>query len=212
MQGADYYRFSKEPPYDRIENMFFLPTYVRLGGDWALGRERVPTLDVPRRCVIMRSATSGNAVVAPAEILDEFTPGLKRGFSLFPEDVFRSSYCEPLDTWYEEAHTFAATVVTLTDPAGGPARMETQFLNAILSSVGHCLQIGASGAVSIGTMYPSLLAAFAEMVAQDLLAAKRILRCSLCDVFSVTSAYQTKYCSKRCAWRARKRRQRESEV
>ena len=178
------------------------------------GEEVVPSLDAPRRCVILRGATQGDAVIAPAQILDEFTPGEKSRISLFPEDAFRNSYCEPLDIWYEEASAFTWGVVNLTDPSADSRERSsaTSYLHAIHCSVGRRHRISELGTVSVEATYPSLLAAFAGMVVEDQVAARRGLTCCLCGVYIVTSAYQRKYCSQGCAWRARKRRQRESAI
>jgi hypothetical protein len=205
---------SPEYPSGYTNDLFVRPNYVRLGGDWAMGLEHVPTLDAPPRCLVLRDVTRGEAVFAPVEILREFTPGGNCEFSLFPREAFEKYYCEPLDIWYQDAQAFASTVVNLTDPSVDRIdhKMATEHLNFILSSVGERLEIKKGGAASTTATYPSLLAAFAGMFKEDLLAGRRILKCSTCGAYSVTSTYQRKYCSKRCAWRTRKKRQRESDV
>src|SRR6266702_4713729 len=57
--------------------------------------------------------------------------------------------------------------------------------------------------------YPSLLAVFAAMFAQDLVDhEKRLVTCPMCGALAASSSYRRTYCSSKCAWRARKRRQR----
>ncbi len=60
-------------------------------------------------------------------------------------------------------------------------------------------------------LFPSLLASYAMMIAEDLTQNNALHACSVCDTPFLSKAYQVKYCSDTCRFRAQKRRQRKAE-
>jgi len=55
---------------------------------------------------------------------------------------------------------------------------------------------------------PSLLSAFAMMIVEDLSGSYRVRLCSVCDTPFPSAAYQARYCSLTCQWRAQMRQYR----
>ncbi len=80
-------------------------------------------------------------------------------------------------------------------------------LNALVPAVGPALVKLPDGGVEQRMVSPSLLGSLAIMVQQDLASDRRVIRCAneRCRLVFVAVGYQTRHCSRQCAFVAEKR-------
>lgn len=142
--------------------------------------------------MVLPNAFSESALFAPADILNEFQLEPATDFPLPSTAEFWNSYCEPMDTWYNEARGLSIVLCTCTDPSYETSIRDSgdQELNLLLAAVVRRLRRDASGSPISEVQYPSLLAALAAMAAEDYLAGKRMIRCPVCRLYWMSSAYQ----------------------
>jgi len=214
---------------------------ARLGGRFEFPFETWKN-SVTSRCMVFPNATTAILAILPAEeVLADFDSRSiridRRGSTKYPPPprgasaqapqtswffntilgpAFWERYCEPLADWFFESENLSSIlglVASINRPAQKLSDETIGRLNLLLSGTAYQLELCPNNKVLRGMQYPSLMAAFAAMVAQDLDAReKRIVTCPECGILAASSAYRRTYCSKRCAWRARKRRQREKEA
>lgn len=114
-------------------------------------------------------------------------------------------YSERVDDFLSFAMAFLAAVEPIS------AHRDTADLSKLqwfLEPTGIALSFDSEYHVVEQWVCPSLLSSYARMALQDISAGMRILRCDGCREPFVTSAYQSRYCSQRCAWKHRKRKAR----
>jgi len=166
------------------------------------------------RCVLFPKATEPHWVIAStAPILSNFGLDARRpDFCMAPMTTFWGSYGEPLAEWFAEAEDLCSIIRSLNSKDSPECFEKIAALNHLLISTGHHLRLDGSGEPVRESYASSLLGAFAAMFAQDLLAnPKRVVTCPVCGALAASSSYRRTYCSNGCAWRARKRKQREND-
>lgn len=194
-------------------------SFIRMGGDHKLAAFERPS-EAEDSCVLFPKATAPLPVIVPsARVLANFDldPDSQEHWWSDPtvSPAFWERYCERLAEWFVEAEDLSS-IITITSSCGlqdfTQDFMNAPRLNQLLASTGHHLQIRSDG-VCRELFYPSLLAAFAAMLAQDMVDhEKRLVTCPVCGALAASSAYRRVYCSRQCAWRARKRRQRSKKL
>jgi hypothetical protein len=184
---------------------------TRLAGHYVHTLER--TSEDEDSCLLFPKAMEPLAVIAPSvQVLAGFDlkPDPKNPWGFDPEagDCFWGRYAEPLAEWLAEVEDLSSAIKLGNSTERGDFYAIGAGLNQLLASTGHHLALGAHG-MQRELSYPSLLAAYAAMFAQDVLdQQKRIVICPVCGSLAASSAYRRTYCSVKCAWRARKRKQR----
>jgi len=178
--------------------------YTRLNGSW-VSREHQLEFDgdewegdLPAETFhypFLDNVFRGNACVTPtSDIRQRYK--ITEGYVPLSKDWWRT-YREPLSDFLLFARVWARTI-----------RRRDEFeINNILSSGGQYLRVKPEP--HFFPVYPSLLAIFTRMVAEDLCPDRRIFNCAGCGKPSVTDRPQTLYCSETCASRVQKRRQRQ---
>lgn len=115
-------------------------------------------------------------------------------------------YEEPINLFLSYAMLFANAVepffVSRTN-------RNINLLRWLISPTGISLSFDAEFKYVEQRICPSLLCSFTQMALQDVSAGMRLLHCDCCRALYVTSAYQARYCSQRCAWKQRKRNSRD---
>ena len=79
-------------------------------------------------------------------------------------------------------------------------------INLLRRPVSSVLDFKEDGSMKPRRVAPSLLASFADMLAQDLVYGRPTLQCGCCGMPFVSAAYQSQYCSATCRMRGQKRR------
>lgn len=198
-----------------LKGLYTRWSFTRMGGQHWWAQELMARSEAPL-CVHFPRSAEPLAVIVPAnQVLADFD--LRNDSVPWHFDPhlgqrdFWGRYCEPLSEWFYEAESLSS-MIRLFNGESLPWELFIPNLNLMFASAGHHLTLGPGG-VRLDMHYPSLIAAFAVMYAQDLVdRKKRIVTCRECGTLAASSAYRRTYCSQRCAWRARKRRQREREV
>ncbi len=139
----------------------------------------------------------------------------------YPEPLseeFWRQYAEPLDDFVAAVERLRHIVEGLALPVKErdddlsfvKAQRE---LNVVLSGVCPVLVERKSGAFSQRRAAVSLLSHMGLVLLEELTAeGRRPLRCTRCGALFLSRAYQARFCSQRCRWRAQKVRQRSSRA
>ncbi len=145
-------------------------------------------------------------------------PAAKRATYQYPEpygDEFWHLYAEPVADFLAAARMFKEAFDSAVlfkgseeiDDDGGRLMPTMGKLNALVPAVGPALVKLTDGGVEQRVVSPSLLGSLAIMAQQDLVSGRRIVRCAneKCRLVFVAVGYQTRHCSRQCAFVAEKR-------
>lgn len=219
------------PPVRLVSNNSFAATmektevvkYMRVNGDW-IRQTLLVSYDYQDPSVFspvynqvpsapFQELTIGQSSVPMESLLPVFFSDLQHKLETstnfeFPKPLspeFWSVYSERVDDFLSFAMAFVEAVEpVLADRNTANLAKFQEFLGP----AGICLSYDAEGRVRQRSVCPSLLSSFACMALQDASAGRRLLLCEGCGGPFVTSAYQSRYCSLRCAWKHRKRKAR----
>jgi hypothetical protein len=210
---------AQSPSYDTAQ-VHFRSNYSRMAGKFFETLAAVPRAEAGKEptCISFAKTMAPLTIVSPvAKVLADFDLGAspkpwRWPFDLSCEKQFWERYCEPLADWFAEAEGLCRMFKDLSSKQPVTMNFPCPDLNLLLASTGYHLEFNGQG-VRRELCYPSLLAAFTAMFAQDLVGQeKRFVTCPGCGATAVSASYRRTYCSKRCAWRARKQRQRSKEA
>ena len=155
----------------------------------------------------------------PDKTWSKFFPSVeweKRNTHAYPPpytDEFCHLYAERLSFFCNAARLFAQAVRHVASARarhvdlGSEQALET--INLWRRPISAILEWNAKGTPEQGWHTPSLLASFAEMLAQDVTFGRATLLCPCCQYPFVSGAYQARYCSTACRQRQQKRNVRE---
>jgi hypothetical protein len=132
--------------------------------------------------------------------------------------AFWELYSEPIYEFWRAARLFSGIVEHLGHPSKGIARrapasrgnealareQAIESVNILRRHVSQVL-VDESEGLRQEWVSPSLLASFAEMFVQDIVAGKRAQYCECCGSQFMTQAYQAHYCGRTCRLRQQKR-------
>lgn len=155
----------------------------------------------------------------------KFFPGVpptKRETYLYPaplSDEFCVMYAEPVEEFLKGALALREAVSSLAhlkpwEAASALDRLRMtearDLLNRLVAPVSSTLMLRRDGTVQQRWVAPSLLASLAMMVFQDVSEQRKVLSCEnvTCRRLFVATAWQARYCSKRCRFTVQKRRYR----
>jgi len=122
-----------------------------------------------------------------------------------------ATYCESLEDWYAEAESFCNHINLL----GILTHKTSTLLGALRRNISDVRRVidhrdtDLRDSTSSQPYHPTLLSEFAAMASQDFANGHRMIECPACGMHAMVSGYQTKHCSRKCASRIRKRRQRQ---
>ncbi len=145
-------------------------------------------------------------------------PAEQRATYQYPEpysDEFWHLYAEPVDDFLAAARMFKQAFDSAAlfkeseeiDDGGDGIKPTMGKLNALVPAVGPALVKLPDGGVEQRVVSPSLLGSLAVMAQQDLASDRRVIRCAndKCRLVFVVVGYQTRHCSRQCAFVAEKR-------
>lgn len=149
-------------------------------------------------------------------------PATKRETYLYPaplSDAFCEMYAEPVKEFLRGALALREAVRSLThlkpwEVASALDRLcmteARDLLNRLVAPVSSTLMLRRDGTVQQRWVAPSLLASLAMMVFQDVSGQRKVLSCEnvTCRRLFAATAWQARYCSKRCRFTVQKRRHR----
>lgn len=133
-------------------------------------------------------------------------------------EAFWHSYAEPVEDFVRAANTMRRALYLLEiDPEPddghqkkdpGQVRGGMDLLHALIRTSRPALTLTEDGSYRQEWLSASLLGAMAMMAFLDLSQDRKIMTCEVCGSLFVTGAYQARYCSSTCRYRAQKRRHR----
>jgi len=137
--------------------------------------------------------------------------------------AFQELYAEPISEFWRGVRLFAGCVEHLGPPVKSSSTKALESkesrilsraqtvgaLNLLRKYVGQVL-VDEDDGLRQQRVSPSLLASFAEMFIQDVVAGTRAQYCECCKTLFVSQAYQAVYCSRACRLRQQKRNLRAS--
>jgi hypothetical protein len=193
--------------------------YVRMGIGWkVVERERGnPSLPIIAPCAVVQPLGGlGLAIEPVATTWARFFPGVSMAshdrFS-YPQpltDSFWEMYAEPLGDFLSGARALQQVLSSMK--VRGSRKLRAlhglamgglpQLINALVAPTGLATPLHKSG-LGLNWVGGSLLASLTLMLLEDL-SLGRALQCP-CGQLFVSSAYQARYCSRRCRWRFEQR-------
>jgi transposase len=151
----------------------------------------------------------------PDKTWSKFFPSVefeKRNTYAYPPpytDEFCHLYAERLSFFCNAALLFADAVTHVASARASHVDLESEqaleTINLWRRPISAILEWNAKGTPEQGWHTPSLLASFAEMLAQDVTFGRATLLCPCCQFPFVSGAYQARYCSPACRQRHQKR-------
>ena len=199
--------------------------YEGNGDQWGcLAEPREGGLPNPPLATTMRIFSSGYEGKPLGETIGNFFPMVpleEKDSFLYPQplsDEFWYQYSEPIENFQGVARDFRDMLDNLSYAglrndqvlrATGRALHGQHQINSVLS-VNPSLRIEEDGSTSPRWDFPSLIAALAFEVWQDLIGGQTILHCQRanCSRLFLSAQYNRGYCSDKCRWAAEKARQR----
>ncbi len=145
-------------------------------------------------------------------------PAAERATYQYPQpysEAFWRLYAEPIADFLAAARVFKEAFDSAVlfkgseeiDDDSGRITPTMGKLNALVPNVGPALVKLPDGGVEQRVVSPSLLGSLAVMAQQDLASERRVVRCAneRCQLMFVAVGYQTRHCSRQCAFVAEKR-------
>jgi hypothetical protein len=199
--------------------------YVRMGIGWtAIEREEQnPSFPILAPYAVRQPLRGVGLAVEPlAKTWARFFPGVQAedlDTFAYPQpltDSFWKMYAEPLQDFLSGARALMGVLTAMQQQTtrklrslqelttGGGLPIVTQGL---VAPTGLAVRFPKSGRVGLNWVGGSLLASLTMMTLEDL-SPGRSVQCP-CGQLFVSSAYQARYCSRRCRWRFEQRKHRK---
>ena len=149
--------------------------------------------------------------------LEEPSEGDLFAYPLPLSEEFWHVYGEPISEFMDAALSLTwllEAFKALRDVKGADSPSLAEVLEVLNRRVGPIAPgiYSADGSMTLGWKSHSLLGYFSLMMVMDIVGGRTLRQCEICDIFFTSRAYQARYCSQQCRWRAQKRRQRGKTI
>ena len=183
--------------------------WMRIGADWHLNS--IAKEAVTLHCLQMPAIGTPHIDAFPfAEVSKQyFDRDMPRDLPHPRSPEFFIHYRETTEQFLLEAHSFWLAVEQLRQGDGSAIDLLRADMSwRLRPSEGKAVR--GEAAYEEEPVYPSLLAALADMAARDLaLGGFRLTACTECGAILRTNFHRTAYCSEQCRWKAAQRSRRQ---
>jgi hypothetical protein len=168
------------------------------------------------QCPRAKEAEGPNVTWSLSELAERFFPSVpldEREAYSYPLPLAPESwrlYSEPVDDFLHRAGWLQKAIENIA-PADSEGESDfwwgKEILDFLTASANRVLR-PSGGRLELVWLFPSLLASFGMMVAEDTTEEHAVHICPMCETPFLSKAYQARFCSDTCRYRHQKREQR----